>query len=62
MCEYCENGKNLSVTSGVMKIERDKYSPSGYRLVSDNSGGGYGECSCPIWNCPMCGRKLSEVE
>ncbi len=34
MCEFCENGKNLSVTGGVMKIERDKYSPSGYRLVT----------------------------
>lgn len=61
MCEFCENEKNLSVADGIIKIEKNHYSPSGYCLVADNSGNEYGKASCPIWHCPMCGRKLSEV-
>lgn len=61
MCEYCENEKNLSVTEGIITIKKEKYSPSGYILVADNSSAEYAKASCPIWICPMCGRKLSEV-
>lgn len=63
MCEYCNKPyKNMSVNGGKMIIKRDKYSPSGYILFSDNSGGEYAECYCVAWYCPMCGRKLSGTE
>lgn len=63
MCEYCNGtGQNMSVTQGHISIIEDKTSPSGYLLIADNSYGEYGKSSCPIWNCPMCGRKLSGME
>lgn len=61
MCEYCnEPYKNMSVGDGYIKIRKSKYSPSGYSLCADTSGGEYGETDCPIRSCPMCGRKLTE--
>lgn len=63
MCEYCnEPYKNMSVNDGKMIIKKDRYSPSGYILSSDNSGGEYAGCYCVARHCPMCGRKLSETE
>lgn len=62
MCEFCENEKNLSITNGIIKIEKNRYSPSGYLLIADNSGEEYGRANCPIWFCPMCGRKLTDDE
>lgn len=63
MCEFCNKPyKNMSVSEGEIRIAKSKYSPSGYKLVADNSGGEYAEADCPIWNCPMCGRKLTETE
>lgn len=61
MCEYC-NGpyENMSVSSGYIRIKKTRYSPSGYLLRADTSGGEYAETDCPIWNYPMCGRKLTE--
>lgn len=56
MCEYCNKPyKNMSVSTGYIKIRKSKYSPSGYSLCADTSGGEYGEADCPI-----CGRKLAE--
>lgn len=52
----------MSVNGGKIKIIKNKYSASGYILTADNSGYEYAEAYCPIWNCPMCGRKLSETE
>lgn len=62
MCEYCnEPYENMSASEGYIKIRKSKYSPSGYSLCADTSSGEYGEANCPIWHCPMCGRKLTEV-
>lgn len=51
---------NMDVICGgrYMKIQNDRYSPSGYSLVADNSGGEYAKVSCSIWNYPMCGERL----
>ena len=63
MCEYCnEPYKNMSVSTGYIKIRKSKYSPSGYSLYADTSSGEYGEADCPVWNCPVCGRDLTEEE
>lgn len=59
MCEYCnEPYKNMSVSEGIIRIQKSKYSPSGYELVADNSAGEYGGADFPIWYCPKCGRRL----
>lgn len=61
MCEYCNNPyKNMSVSEGYIKNRKSKYSTSGYSLYADTSCGEYAEADCPIWNCPICGRKLTE--
>lgn len=63
MCEYCNKPyKNMPVSAGYIKIRKSKYSPGGYSLCANTSGKEYGETDCPIWNCPMCGRKLGEEE
>ena len=65
MCKFCD-GKEMNMDvlggGGYMKIQKDKYSPSGYSLIADNSNREYVVVSCPIWNCPMCGRKLTVME
>lgn len=62
MCEFCDGtGKNMSVDNGCIGIIADKYSPSGYYLSADSSGGEYGAVGCPIWFCPKCGRELSKA-
>lgn len=61
MCEYCnEPYKNMSVSEGEIRIVKNKYSLSGYSLITDNSSGEYPEAGCPIWNCPICGKKLED--
>lgn len=62
-CEYCDGAeRNMDVVGGggMMKISKNKYSPSGYLLIADNSYNEYPEISCPIWNCPICGRSFTE--
>lgn len=61
MCEFCnEPYKNMSASERYIKIRKSKYSPSGYLLCADTSGGEYGEVDCPIWNCPVCGKSFVE--
>lgn len=62
MCEFCENGKNMAMAAGNIRIERNKYFVSGFRLTADNSGGEYGDTWCNIEFCPVCGRKLTDDE
>lgn len=63
MCDFCEREKNMDIgfSACVMKIVKEKNSPTGYQLISDNSGGEYAECFSNIKFCPMCGKSL-EVE
>ncbi len=60
MCEYCnEPYGNMSTTDGTqIRIKKDKYSPSGHILISDNSAGEYAKGESVVYFCPMCGREL----
>lgn len=64
MCEYCENGKNIELTSNSAKsywfiIRRNGVSRLYCKMDESRLGNCYG---IEISHCPMCGRKLSGTE
>ena len=64
MCKYCnEPYRNMSIIDGTqVAIKRNKYSPSGHILVSDNSAREYAKGESVVYFCPMCGRELLELQ
>lgn len=64
MCDFC-NGKKKKIengyTYGNAYIKSTNYGYC-YKIFYDNSGGEYGEGEFEINYCPICGRKLNNLE
>lgn len=64
MCEYCENGKNIELSSDSAKsywfiIHRNGKAVLYCKMGESEFGNAYG---IEISHCPMCGRDLTERE
>lgn len=64
MCEYCESGKNIELTSDSAKsywfiIRRNGIERLYCKMGESQLGNCYG---IEISYCPMCGRKLNGME
>lgn len=63
MCEYCENGKDIELSSDSAKsywfiIRRNGQARLYCKMGESEYGNAYG---IKINHCPMCGRNLKEV-